>query len=73
MPADGPVTLLTDSSADLDRAREQAVCDEVVLACDLGVRRRLACAAARRRAGGLRLTRGGPPWMPSALGAAASG
>ena len=27
VPADGPVTLLTDSSADVDRAREQAVCD----------------------------------------------
>ena len=36
MPADGPVTLLTDSSADLDRAREQAVCDRVELASDLG-------------------------------------
>ncbi len=36
VPADGPVTLLTDSSADVDRAREQAVCDEVVLAGDLG-------------------------------------
>jgi Xaa-Pro dipeptidase len=36
VPADGPVTLLTDSSADLDRAREQAVCDRVELATDLG-------------------------------------
>ena len=36
VPADGPITLLTDSSADVDRAREQAVCDEVVLAGDLG-------------------------------------
>ena len=44
VPADGPVTLLTDSSADVDRAREQAVCDEVVLAGDLG-----AAAAARLR------------------------
>ena len=44
VPADGPVTLLTDSSADVDRAREQAVCDEVVLAGDLG-----GAAAARLR------------------------
>ena len=36
VPADGPVTLLTDSSADVDRAREQAVCDRVELASDLG-------------------------------------
>ena len=36
VPADGSVTLLTDSSADLDRAREQAVCDRVELASDLG-------------------------------------
>jgi Xaa-Pro aminopeptidase len=36
VPADGPVTLLTDSSADVDRARDQAVCDEVALAADLG-------------------------------------
>jgi Xaa-Pro aminopeptidase len=36
VPADGPVTLLTDSSADLDRAREQAVSDRVELASDLG-------------------------------------
>jgi Xaa-Pro aminopeptidase len=36
VPAGGPVTLLTDSSADVDRAREQAVCDEVVLTGDLG-------------------------------------
>ena len=44
VPADGPITLLTDSSADVDRAREQAVCDEVVLAGDLG-----GAAAARLR------------------------
>jgi Xaa-Pro aminopeptidase len=36
VPAGGAVTLLTDSPADLDRAREQAVCDEVELAADLG-------------------------------------
>ena len=36
VPAEGPVTLLTDSSADLDRAREQAVSDRVELASDLG-------------------------------------
>jgi Xaa-Pro aminopeptidase len=36
VPAEGPVVLLTDSAADLDRAREQAVCDEVALAADLG-------------------------------------
>ena len=36
VPADGPVTLLSDSSADLDRARERAVCDRVELASDLG-------------------------------------
>ncbi|HSD03022.1 MAG TPA: Xaa-Pro peptidase family protein [Gaiellales bacterium] len=36
VPADGPVVLVTDAAADLDRAREQAVCDEVALASDLG-------------------------------------
>ena len=36
VPADGPVALLTDSAADLDRAREQAVCDEVAHAPELG-------------------------------------
>jgi Xaa-Pro aminopeptidase len=36
VPADGPVALITDSAADLDRAREQAVCDEVEHAADLG-------------------------------------
>ena len=36
VPAGGPVVLLTDSAADLDRAREQAVCEEVALAADLG-------------------------------------
>jgi Xaa-Pro aminopeptidase/Xaa-Pro dipeptidase len=35
VPADGPVALLTDSAADLDRAREQAVCDEVEHAPEL--------------------------------------
>jgi Xaa-Pro aminopeptidase len=44
VPADGPVVLLTDSAADLDRAREQAVCDEIGLAVDLG-----AAAAERLR------------------------
>ena len=42
VPADGPVTLLTDSSADLDRARERAVCDRVELASDLGATSRAA-------------------------------
>jgi Xaa-Pro aminopeptidase len=46
VPADGPVLLVTDSAADLDRAREQAVCDEVALAPDLG-------AAAAERVRGL--------------------
>ena len=36
VPADGPVLLVTDSAADVDRAREQAVCDEVEHAADLG-------------------------------------
>ena len=36
VPAEGPVVLLTDSAADLDRARERAVCDEVAHAGDLG-------------------------------------
>jgi Xaa-Pro aminopeptidase len=44
VPADGPVALLTDSAADLDRAREQAVCDEVEHAPELG-----AAVAARLR------------------------
>ena len=48
VPADGPVALLTDSSADVDRAREQAVCDEVELAPDLG---RAAAARLRGRSG----------------------
>jgi Xaa-Pro aminopeptidase len=44
IPSDGPVVLLTDSAADLDRAREHAVCDEVEHASGLG-----AAAAARLR------------------------
>ena len=44
IPADGSVALLTDSAADLDRAREQAVCDEVEHAPEIG-----AAVAARLR------------------------
>ena len=44
IPASGPVVLLTDSAADVDRAREQAVCDEVEHAPELG-----AAVAARLR------------------------
>jgi Xaa-Pro aminopeptidase len=44
VPADGPIVLITDSAADVDRAREQAVCDEVEHASDLG-----AAVAARLR------------------------
>jgi Xaa-Pro aminopeptidase len=36
VPAAGPVVLVTDSAADLDRAREQAACDEVAFAAELG-------------------------------------
>jgi len=44
VPADGPVVLITDSAADVDRAREQALCDEVEHASELG-----AAVAARLR------------------------
>jgi Xaa-Pro aminopeptidase len=44
IPASGPVVLLTDSAADVDRAREQAVCNEVEHASELG-----AAVAARLR------------------------
>ena len=70
VPADGPVALLTDSAADLDRAREQAVCDEVVPRRRSWDRRsRPACAAARgRRLTGRRRAPGGgdgcPPRRP---------
>jgi Xaa-Pro aminopeptidase len=49
IPAEGPVVLVTDSSADYERAREQAVCDEVVPAADLGT------AVAGRLGGGARV------------------
>jgi Xaa-Pro aminopeptidase len=69
VPADGPVTLLTDSSADLDRAREQAVCDEVALASDLSAT--VADRLRGRRAVGLTGTRVVPATLMEALRAAA--
>jgi len=68
--AGGPVVLLTDSSADLDRAREQAVCDEVALGADLG-----AAVAERvrgRGAVGLTGARVAPAAVLDALRAAVS-
>jgi Xaa-Pro aminopeptidase len=44
IPVSGPVVLLTDSAADVDRAREQAESDEVEHASELG-----AAAAERQR------------------------
>ncbi len=67
--ADRPVVLITDSAADVDRAREQAVCDEVALAADLG-----AAAAERlrgRRAVGLTGARVVPAALMEALRAVA--
>jgi Xaa-Pro aminopeptidase len=61
IPAEGPVALITDSSADVDRAREQAVCDEVVPAADLGT------ALARRLAGGARVGVTGACVIPAAV------
>ena len=68
VPADGPVVLITDSAADVDRAREQAVCDEVALAADLGAA--VAERLRRRRAVGLTGTRVVPAAVMEALRAA---
>jgi Xaa-Pro aminopeptidase len=69
VPAGGPVVLLTDSAADLDRAREQAVCDEVALAADLGAA--LAERVRGRGAVGLTGARVMPAGVMDALRAAA--
>jgi Xaa-Pro aminopeptidase len=69
VPADGPVVLITDSAADLDRAREHAVCDEVTLAADLGAA--VADRVRGRRAVGLTGTRVVPAAVSDALRGAA--
>jgi Xaa-Pro aminopeptidase len=70
VPAEGPVVLLTDSAADLDRARDQAVCDEVALAADLGTA--VAERLRGRRAVGLTGARVMPAGVMDALRVAAS-
>jgi Xaa-Pro aminopeptidase len=67
--AEGPVVLVTDSSADLDRAREQAVCDEVALGADLGAA--VAEHVRGRRAVGVTGARVAPAAVMDALRAAA--
>jgi Xaa-Pro aminopeptidase len=67
--AEEAVVLVTDSAADLDRAREQAVCDEVELASDLGAA--VAARVRRRRAVGLTGARVAPAAVMDALRAAA--
>jgi Xaa-Pro aminopeptidase len=69
VPSDGPVVLFTDSAADLARAREQAVCDEVELAADLGAA--VAERLGERRAVGLTGARVVPARVMDALRTAA--